>query len=118
MRTALGSVRAVVCVQGAHVTVSGCFTKPVVEGVRFCSGRRLVKVLTRLDHELSAEDVRRLAGLAEERLGRGRAAVAPAIGEGQMCQCGSEMVLRHQRADGSPFWGCSRYPACRLVRPM
>ena len=31
-------------------------------------------------------------------------------------QCGSPMVRRYRRADGRPFWGCVRYPACRGVR--
>jgi hypothetical protein len=26
------------------------------------------------------------------------------------------MIRRHRRADGAPFWGCPRYPACRGTR--
>ena len=32
------------------------------------------------------------------------------------CSCGAVMVMRHRRSDGSPFWGCSRFPACRQTR--
>jgi hypothetical protein len=32
------------------------------------------------------------------------------------CACGATMVLRQCRSDGSPFWGCSRFPACRQTR--
>lgn len=32
------------------------------------------------------------------------------------CACGATMVLRQRRSDGSPFWGCSRFPACRQTR--
>jgi ssDNA-binding Zn-finger/Zn-ribbon topoisomerase 1 len=28
------------------------------------------------------------------------------------------MKGRHRRRDGSPFWGCSRYPKCKGTRPL
>jgi restriction system protein len=31
-------------------------------------------------------------------------------------RCGSSMVLRTSRKDGSQFWGCPKYPACRGTR--
>lgn len=69
VRSLLGcDVRAVVCVQGAGVSVEGWFSKPFVDGVRFCSGRRLRAVLTKLPNVLAAEDVIRLSALAQERL--------------------------------------------------
>ena len=34
------------------------------------------------------------------------------------CACGATMVLRQRRSDGSPFWGCSRFPACRQTRAV
>lgn len=30
--------------------------------------------------------------------------------------CGAEMVRRERRSDGKPFFGCSRFPACRCTR--
>ena len=30
--------------------------------------------------------------------------------------CSGEMFLRHNRFDGSRFWGCERYPRCRGTR--
>jgi hypothetical protein len=33
-------------------------------------------------------------------------------------QCGTIMVLRTSRKDGSQFWGCPRYPACRGIRSV
>lgn len=68
VRAALGQdVRAIVCVQGAGVSCSTVFGSPVVDGVRFCSGRRLVKALTRLDAGLQPADVTRLGALASQR---------------------------------------------------
>ena len=29
--------------------------------------------------------------------------------------CGGDMVLRHRKADGKPFYGCKRYPNCRGI---
>ena len=34
----------------------------------------------------------------------------------QACSCGATMVMRQRRSDGSPFWGCSRFPQCRQTR--
>lgn len=28
-------------------------------------------------------------------------------------RCGWEMFLRHNRFDGSRFWGCTRFPDCK-----
>ena len=32
-------------------------------------------------------------------------------------RCGDGMVLRTSRKNGSQFWGCPKYPACRGTRP-
>jgi hypothetical protein len=32
------------------------------------------------------------------------------------CVCGATMLMRQRRSDGSPFWGCSRFPTCRQTR--
>lgn len=116
-------VRAIVCVQGAGVTVEGWFTKPVVDGVRFCSGGRLVQTITKLDRELDEATITRLASVARGTLGRtvaNGASVADVVvsDTAPVCRCGSDMVLRHRKADRAPFWGCSRYPACRGLVPI
>ncbi len=118
LTTVLGcGVHPVVCVQGAVVRVEGWFSKPVVDGVRFCSGRRLVGVITGGNRELRGDEMGQLATLAEQRLGRAAPTTSTAS-EHQTCRCGGEMVLRHRKADGSPFWGCSRYPSCRSTRAV
>lgn len=30
--------------------------------------------------------------------------------------CGNRMILRNHSGDGHPFWGCSKYPACKGIR--
>lgn len=61
-------VRPIVCVHGGGVEVQGWFTKPVVGGVRFCSGRRLTKLVEGapvvLQNEQIAQVVSRVAGLS------------------------------------------------------
>jgi hypothetical protein len=34
------------------------------------------------------------------------------------CSCGGRQVVRRNRKTGQPFYGCSRYPSCKLTRPM
>lgn len=34
------------------------------------------------------------------------------------CRCGAPMVLRHRKADGAAFWGCSTFPKCRHTEPI
>ena len=58
------TVIPVVCVHGGGVTVQGWFQKPVVDGVRFCSGRRLVKTITSYPVELSDDAIQEV----EQRL--------------------------------------------------
>ncbi len=37
----------------------------------------------------------------------------------QLCpKCGSEMVLRTARSTGKQFWGCSRFPTCKVTRQI
>ena len=33
-------------------------------------------------------------------------------------KCGAAMVRRERGSDGSPFWGCSRFPQCRGTRQL
>ncbi len=116
MRSMLGcEVRAVVCIQGAAVSVEGWFAKPIVDGVRFCSGRRLPQVLTEPSESLASGDVARLASLV-----RPRPSASPKtdLGVAPDCTCGSRMVLRRRKTDGAPFWGCASFPACRKVEPV
>jgi len=37
--------------------------------------------------------------------------------EARACRCGAAMVLRHRKADGAAFWGCSTFPKCRNTEP-
>jgi hypothetical protein len=38
-------------------------------------------------------------------------------GQAPACpRCGEEMALRTSRKDGSQFWGCPKYPACKGIR--
>lgn len=49
-------------------------------------------------------------------------AVAPADPDGdtgRTCTtCGEPMVVRHRKADGAAFWGCSTFPGCRHTEPI
>lgn len=157
MSTALGvAVQPIVCVQGGGVE-AGVFGKAVVEGVRFCSGPRLAKLLTSDPSALDPDQVAQLAALPLARKGSprpGAPTTAPAPSTGpkpdrtdpsqpptlqrpdlppptsgpdvagssapentSTCGCGAAQVLRHRKADGRPFWGCSTFPACRRTRP-
>lgn len=42
----------------------------------------------------------------------------PAAGEERTCRCGAPMMLRHRKADGAAFWGCSTFPRCRHTEPV
>ncbi len=42
----------------------------------------------------------------------------PETGSPLCPRCGQPMVRRHARKDGSAFWGCSGYPACRGTLPL
>lgn len=55
------SVTPIVCVHGEGVSVDW-FQKPVIDGVRFCSGRALAKTITKRTAVLSAEAIEELAG--------------------------------------------------------
>jgi hypothetical protein len=58
----------IVVVHGAGVQLSGWFTKPTVDGVRFCSGRRLHKALTGRPAMLGPDEVASLANRARRLL--------------------------------------------------
>lgn len=42
----------------------------------------------------------------------------PSPDEARACRCGAPMVLRHRKADGAAFWGCSTFPKCRHTEPI
>lgn len=50
------SVTPIVCVHGGGVTVKGRRQDPIVDGVRFCSGRRLCETITSYPAELSDDE--------------------------------------------------------------
>jgi len=33
------------------------------------------------------------------------------------CDCGGHAVKRHNKKDGSVFWGCSNFPKCKNTEP-
>jgi ssDNA-binding Zn-finger/Zn-ribbon topoisomerase 1 len=44
---------------------------------------------------------------------------APLALSGDTCpKCGSKMVGRYVKRTGRPYWGCSRYPACKGKREI
>lgn len=51
------TVTPIVCVHGAGVRLDGLFQKPVVEGVRFCSGGRLRKTIAKSPVDLDDDTV-------------------------------------------------------------
>lgn len=54
------TVTPIVCVHGGGVTVEGWFQKPMVNGVRFCSGRRLTKTIAGYPASLSDDVIEQL----------------------------------------------------------
>lgn len=55
------TVTPIVCVHGAGVRLDGLFQKPVVQGVRFCSGGRLRKTIARYPVDLDDDTVQEVA---------------------------------------------------------
>lgn len=91
----------------------GWFSSPVVDGVRFCSLRYLVKVLRDGAEQLDASGVAVAAAALDDTPTR-PASVAP---RGD-CRCGGTWVERKRRSDGAKFLGCSRFPACRATQAL
>jgi restriction system protein len=95
---------------GAVLVTSGGFTP---EAVAFARGKRLELIhgqaLKRLVDEVRAGG----------QIGTHTLAEAPL--PGRICtSCGSEMLLRVAKRGPNPgqsFWGCSRYPSCRVTAP-
>jgi hypothetical protein len=117
-------VRPVVCVHGGGLRLEGFFQRPVVRGVRFCSGGRLPHMIREAGEKLSPEAVGQLVDRARSAF---RPAVAgpetaPTLTEADVddipCGCGGELVRRVRRSDGVAFLGCTRFPACRATRPI
>jgi hypothetical protein len=113
-------VKPVVVVHRASLSTSW-FRRPVVEGVEWCTGDRLVRVLTRGPKVLSGPEVQRVAKILDDRLALAtERASRHSRGSDTtvVCSCGAPMVARQRRADGAAFLGCSRYPACRHTQPL
>lgn len=127
-------VRPVICVQDGPLEL-GWLSRPTVAGVRFTTGKRLVRVLTEGPTILDATTI---ASLSSPGATAGRqpapkpgarpTATPPAPGaspapppttldDQRRCGCGAPQVLRKRRADGNTFWGCSTYPRCRQTSP-
>lgn len=58
-------VSPIVAVHGPGIEVKGLFQKPIVGGVRLCSGRRLVKLLRRQPARLAPHEIERISSLLE-----------------------------------------------------
>ncbi len=55
-------------------------------------------------------------GLADIPEKQSEAVPVPETNSSVCPQCGSPMVKRTKKSDGSSFWGCSNFPACKGVR--
>lgn len=91
----------------------GWFSSPVVEGVRFCSPRRLIKVLQDGPDQMDASSVAAAVAVLDDA----PAGPAPAHAQ-RSCGCGGTWVERTRRSDGAKFMGCSRFPACRATQSL
>jgi hypothetical protein len=54
------AVTPIVCVHGGRVTIKGRSQQPIVDGVRFCSGRRLCEIISNHPAALSEGDIREI----------------------------------------------------------
>jgi|GEM_PF-4653994 hypothetical protein len=54
------TVTPIVCVQGGRVTVKGRLQQPIVDGVRFCSGRRLCETIANHPVECGDDELQRI----------------------------------------------------------
>ena len=104
----------------------GWFSSPVVDGVRFCSPRRLRKTLTAADGRLTADGIAAADRLIAprsptddpERPMETVSHAEQATKETGGCTCGGVWIQRRRRADGAAFLGCSRFPSCRRTLPL
>lgn len=128
-------VRPVICVQDGPLEL-GWRSRPTVAGVRFTTGKRLVRVLTEGPTILDAATIESLSspGATAGRQRAPKSATRPtttratppapappgpatAVDDERHCACGAPQVRRERRSDGNPFWGCRTYPRCRLTSP-
>ena len=122
------TIHGVVCFMG-----DAKFKTPVPEGV-FLEGRYVNHIQSFQTELFSKEEVAQLLQRLESgRLERGfktnrqhvrqlnaRHSASPPESASPTCSaCGSAMVLRTAKKGpnaGNPFWGCSRYPACKRTQ--
>lgn len=90
--------------KGARKAVLATSGRLTDEAERFCR-----------DNAIYWLDADRLPGFIDPRAMPPQAEIA--ADRGSRCPlCGDSMVARTARKTGRPFWGCSRYPACRGKR--
>ena len=96
---------------GGFVVTSGGFTKDAIE---FASGRNVILV----DGPVLFDMIQRARRAPTSNPAPH---VSPLLASPKCPECGSEMVQRvAKRGDnvGGAFWGCSRYPKCRVTRAI
>lgn len=107
---------------GGFVVTSGSFSedaKAFADGrnVKLVDGHRLFGLIKQAKHSLSSR-----ASTAGKSYSEPSTYTSEAKASVVACPtCGSEMVRRTAKKGanaGEQFWGCSRYPSCRGVRPL
>jgi hypothetical protein len=81
--------------------------------VRVGSPRGIKRWLEQLPTTLSRREVIGIAAVAHKPV-----TWSTCLDVGSRCPCGGAVVKRTRRADGLPFLGCSRFPACRRRWPV
>lgn len=119
--------------QGAVIITSGLFTQEAKTFARgkpidLVEGQQLADLVRSVQGNPSSLPLRSGAGVdagAQEASQPPSAPVRsepPSVAQKTSCpQCGAEMVLRTAQRGARPgeqFWGCSRFPACRVVLPF
>jgi hypothetical protein len=100
--------------------------RPAPPGVMPLNPSRLPTVVATLDAALVPAVAGKVgpggdecAELGAVDAGRPALAATPTPSAAPSCdRCGGQMVNRQRRRDGSPFYGCSNFPACRYTKPL
>ncbi len=71
----------------------------------------------RLEHPRPQRMIRYVRNEAEDATALPPQPALPPMRDPPRCPCGGEIVRRTTLTDGSPSFGCSRYPNCRRTWP-
>lgn len=92
------------------VAAWGGFTQ---DAARFAAG----KPIRLIDGEALLAMIRAVQSESVQPAARQEPALAASAEDTPACpKCGSNMVRRSNRRDGTQFWGCARFPGCRGTR--